>query len=416
MHITILALGSHGDVLPFAVLGKGLSGAGHQVRLVTFQNFQAMVETRGLDFYPVQGDAQALMGSDAGVSLAGSGGNLLAGFRAIMDSFGSLTDEYIRVFSDPRLWDTDLVINQLPAFGYEFCEKAGVPWFSAGVIPLIRTNAFPIPLFPQWRLGGAYNAISYHLAEQLAWQPFRKAINHWRRDALGLKMRSFWGNFSQILDENPCLAGFSSQVVACPPDWGEQVHVTGYWFSEPDPAWVPPDDLIRFLDSGPPPIFIGFGSMPFQEPGKVTATIERAFGRMGQRGILSGGWGDLGEQALGSSILKIGYVPYTWLLPCCAGSVIHGGSGSTASALRAGVPTLVVPFLMDQFYWGKRVFDLGLGPRPVPIKRLTTEAICAAIEEILHNDDMRRKAAVLGDKLRAEDGVSKAISVIQQYT
>jgi UDP:flavonoid glycosyltransferase YjiC (YdhE family) len=184
MHITILALGSHGDVLPFAVLGQGLREAGHEVRMVTYEGFRELVASRGLELFPVRGDAQDLMGGGAGLALAESGTNILRGLKAMLGSFGALSQEYMRGFSDPTLGETDLVINQLPVFGDDLCEKLGRAFFNASVIPLARTRAFPIPLLPQWKLGPGYNWLSYRLAEQLAWQPFRKVINRWRQDVL----------------------------------------------------------------------------------------------------------------------------------------------------------------------------------------------------------------------------------------
>jgi UDP:flavonoid glycosyltransferase YjiC (YdhE family) len=416
MHITILALGSYGDVLPFAVLGKGLRDAGYQVRLATFEDFGQMVESRGLEIFPIQGNAKSIMGGGAGLALAESGTNVLVGFKAIMESFGALADEYVRCFSDSRLWETELIINQLPVFGADLGDKLGVQYFTAGVIPLIRTKTFPLPLFPQWKLGCVYNALSYRLAEQLAWQGFRKVVNRWRRDVLGLPPKGFWGDFDRIYAETPVLAGFSQHVVPRAMDWSNEVHVTGYWLPEDNPSWQPPDDLHRFLDAGPPPVFIGFGSMPLRDPHRVTTMIVEALQRSGQRGILSAGWGELGDQDLPGSIMKIGYVPYTWLLPRTAGVAIHGGSGSTASALRAGVPTLIIPFVMDQFYWGNRVFELGVGPRPIPFKRLSVEALTCAFEKMVNDVEMSHKAALLGEAIHAEDGVASAISVIRQYT
>jgi sterol 3beta-glucosyltransferase len=416
MHITILALGSHGDVLPFAVLGKGLRDAGHQVRIATMENFRGMVESRGLEFFPFRGDAQAILRGQAGLALAESGTNVVKGLIETNKSFGALADEYTRALTELSHLKTDLIINQLPVFGDDFCEKMGVPFFSAGVIPLIRNRTFPIPLFPQWNLGKWYNALSYRLAEQMAWQFFRKVINPWRVTVLGLRPKPFTGDFNHIYAETPVLAGFSEHVVPRPPDWGENVHMTGYWFPEEDSDWQPPDELSEFIQAGPPPIFVGFGSMPIRESQKVTQTIVDALQRSGQRGILSGGWGGLGEEDLPESIFQVGYVPYTWLLPRMVGSIVHGGSGSTASALRSGKPTLVIPFLMDQFFWGSRVFELGVGPRPIPFKKLTVENLMLAINEMVNDLEMRRKAVSLGEKIRSENGMARAVEIIQRPT
>jgi len=416
MHITILALGSHGDVLPFAVLGKGLREAGYQVQLATFESFRSMVESRGLELFPIFGDAQALMGSSGGLVLAESGANIIKGLKGMLASFGALTDEYLRAFSDQTLWETDLVINQLPIFGDDLCEKLDVPTFNASVIPLARTREFPIPLLPQWSLGPAYNALSYRLAEQLAWQPFRKAINRWRRNVLRLRPKSFWGDFEKSDAQIPILAGFSPVVVPQPEDWGKHIQMTGYWFPEDDLSWQPSEELVRFLEAGPPPIFIGFGSMPIRDPEQVTRVILSALRKTGQRGILSSGWGLESNQVLPETVFQVGYTPYSWLFPRVAGAVIHGGSGSTGMALRTGIPTLVVPFVMDQFFWGRRVTTLGAGPQPIPFKQLEEDKLSAAFEKMISDVEMQRRAAEVGEKIRAEDGVAYAVEIIKTYS
>jgi len=412
MHITILALGSVGDVFPFAVLGKGLLEAGHQIRFATLENFREMIESRGLELFPFRGDSQSLLASPSGLALAESGINVFKGLREINKSFGTLADEYTRALTELSQLKTDLILNQLPVFGDDFCEKMNVPSFSVGVIPLTRNREFPIPLLPQWKLGRGYNALSYRFAEQMAWQSFRKVINRWRVDELGLLPKPFFGRFDNVSPEANVLAGFSKYVVPRPQEWGKNVHMTGYWFPEDDLNWQPSEDLSEFLRAGSPPVFIGFSSMPIREPQTTTQIIVDTLQRSGQRGILAGGWGDLGVGSLPDSVFKTEYIPHTWILPRVAGSVVHGGSGSSAAALRAGKPTLVIPFLMDQFFWGNRVFELGVGPRPIPFKKLTTENLVLAIDKMVNNSEMQQKAAILGDKIQAEDGVNRAVELI----
>jgi sterol 3beta-glucosyltransferase len=414
MHITILALGSHGDVFPFSVLGGGLVAAGYRVRLVTFENFRTLAEKQGLDFHSVRGDAQALMAGPGGGTLVDSGNNVFQGLRGILASFGDLSAEYVRSLTALLDFETDLVINQLPVFGDDICEKLGVPYFNAQVIPLNRTREFPIPLLPQLRLGAGYNRLSYRLAEQLGWQPFRKVINRWRVDTLGLFPKAFGGNFSLRSSEIPILAGFSSQVVPHPADWPPHIQVTGYWFPADDLTYSPPANLARYLDAGPPPILIGFGSMPIRNPETVIRTVAAALQRVDCRGIFADGWGDIQDEDLPDSILKIGYVPYNWLLPQMAGAVIHGGSGSTGAVLRAGIPTLVTPFVMDQFYWGRRIFELGVGPRPIPFKHLAVAPLATAFDQILHADKLRQTAAAIRTGIRAENGIRTAIEIIEK--
>jgi UDP:flavonoid glycosyltransferase YjiC (YdhE family) len=295
MHVTFLALGSRGDVLPYATLGKALLDAGHGVRFATFGSFQALVEANDLDFHPIQGDAQSILNAASGRALAESGRNPLRMWRAIMGSFGTMADGFARDLTSLAQRQTDLIVNQLPGglYGTELAEVLGVPLWTASVMPLTPTSAWPMLSFPRSLASvPGYNTWTYRAAYQLVWQGFRRAINRWREGALGLPRASLRGDFQLLRDGRmPVLYGFSRYVVPRPTDWGPHVHLSGYWFPE-EPGWQPPDDLRRFLAAGKPPVFVSFGSMPLRHPEKVTATVLEALKQSGKRGIL----GTPGEQ------------------------------------------------------------------------------------------------------------------------
>lgn len=416
MRITILALGSRGDVQPYVALGAGLRRAGFAPRVVTFENFEPMVRTQGLDFYPVKGDAQALLTMTGAANLADAGNNPIRFYRAVRESFGSIAADYVAALSADVLLDSDMIINQLPAslFGYDLAEKLGVPYLVASVIPLYRTSAWPLVLFPMFSMGGVYNRLTYRVAEQMAWGMFRSTINQFRA-RLGLARAPFWGHFSRMAAQRvPIINGFSAHVVPRPADWGDHVRMTGYWLLD-EPDWTPPPDLVHFLDAGTRPVFIGFGSMATSHVDRLTQIVFAASQQSGVRVILSAGWADLGQRELPETVFRIGYVPYPWLLPQMAAVVHHGGSGTTGQALRAGVPSMVVPFVADQFYWGSRVLALGAGHAPIPFKQLSVENLAAALKQMTADEDMKARAAVLGEKLRAEDGIANAVRIIETY-
>jgi sterol 3beta-glucosyltransferase len=403
MHITILALGSRGDVQPYATLGSGLKSAGHQVRFITFESFASLVAENELDFYPIHGNAQALV--------ANAGADMLALIR----SFGSLAEGYARDLSAPHLGETDFIINQLPAglYGFDLAEKFGVPMAQASVIPMARTKAVPLMGFPKLCLPG-YNKATYYLGEQIAWQMFRTVINRWRKQTLRLPPLPLTGYFGQLgTRQIPIVNGFSQHVVPRPADWSEHIHVTGYWFPE-DKLWQPPSDLSAFIEAGSPPIFIGFGSMPIEDPQRTTNIILEALKQSGQRGILQIGWGGLGNQSLPDYVFKIDYAPYSWLFPRMAMVIHHGGSGTTAFGLRSGIPSCVVSFVFDQFYWGERIADLGVGPKPIRYKELTVERLLKAIHLGVGNSQIRQKAVELGKKVQAENGIDNALNIFEK--
>ena len=318
MHITILALGSQGDVLPYVSLGEGLQTAGHQVRVVSFENFEKLVRHHNLAFHPIRGNAQSILSAGGGLELAESGSNLIRTWVSIMRSFGALAAGYARDLSSPTLWDTDIIINQLPGglYGYDLAEKLGIPMIFASVIPLAPTRTFPMLAFPS-RLASipGYNALTYRIAEQLAWQPFRRTINRWRKEMLGLSSQPFWGCFWQAGSARfPIINGFSPQVVSRPADWGDHIYLTGYWYPK-DEAWTPPDNLRKFIENGPAPVFIGFGSMPMRNPKQTTKIILQALKRTGLRAVLHSGWAGIGQQDLPDTVFEISYAPYSWLFP-----------------------------------------------------------------------------------------------------
>jgi sterol 3beta-glucosyltransferase len=406
MHISIMALGSRGDIQPYATLGQALVAAGHRVGFVTTENFAALIAAHSLEFHPIPGDAQALV--------TGAGANM----RKLVRSFYTLARQTVAALDQifPALAQTDAILSQLPGalYSYDLAQKLQRPLLMAAVIPLTATSAFPLMAFPRLPLPG-YNKATYRLGTQIIWQLYRPIINRWRQNSLGLPKLSLAGYFHQLEKKAvPVLNGFSSHVVARPADWGNHVHITGYWFPQ-EQTWQPPERLLRFLAAGEPPVFIGFGSMPIKNPSRATQIILDALAQSGRRAVVQAGWGGLGHTALPDSIFPLDYAPYDWLFPRMAAVVHHGGSGTTAAGLRAGIPTLIVPFLFDQFYWGRRVAALGVGPTPLPFKHLSAQRLAGAINECVTDSAMRRRAAALGQKIEAEAGLTEAVRLIEAY-
>ncbi|MCC7446862.1 MAG: glycosyltransferase family 1 protein [Anaerolineae bacterium] len=407
--LTIFALGSRGDVQPYTALGKGLQDAGYQVRVATFESFRGMVEGQGLDFHPVRGDAQALLQGAMSRDSLGTR-NPIKLMQTIMNSYGAVADDYIAAFSSEALFDSDAILNQLPGalFGADLAEKLRVPYIAASVIPLVPTRAFPNPLLAASRGIGVFNRLSYGFAGQLLWFFFRPKIAVFRRK-LGLSAPPRLLHLAGY----PVLNGFSPRVIPPPADWGSHIYTTGYWtLREPD--WTPPAALINFLHAGTPPVFIGFGSMFVADPAALTRILLDAIRLSGQRAVLSSGWANLGSASLPDHVYSLDYAPYTWLFPQMAAVIHHGGSGTTGLALRSGVPSMVVPFVADQPFWGQRTQALGVGAAPIPIKQLTAERLAAAIRQMVNDIAMRDCAAQLGAALQQEDGMGAAVHIVQQ--
>lgn len=417
MRIAILAMGTRGDVQPYVALGKGLQEAGHAVRLVTHPNFAALVNAHGLSFYPVSGNVQDVAESEEMRVLLEKGN-----FLAITRKTAQEAQRAAVAWAAEGLAacsDVGLIVAGIGGLylGIALAEKLNLPLVEAYVAPFTPTNAFPGVVLPRTvsRLGGAANRFSHHLVRQMMWQGFRTADKQVRQKVLDLPAAPFWGPYDAgRLRPAPVLYGFSPSVIAKPPDWGANTHVTGYWFLESAAVWTPPDALEAFLQDGPTPVYVGFGSMSNRRPEEMAALILQALEQSQQRAILMAGWGGLRQAALPDTVLMVDSIPHAWLFPRVAAVVHHGGAGTTAAGLRAGVPSIIVPFFGDQAFWGERVAALGVGPNPIPRKQLTAERLAQALQQAVHNQTMRRRAADLGERIRAEDGVANAVAVVAQ--
>lgn len=416
MRIAIVALGSQGDVQPYIALGKELRAAGYQVRLLTHENFEGLVTAHGLDFCPMQGNVQELIETPEMRELTEKGN-----FIALTLKTAKETERVAIQWAQSGLEacrGTDLLIAGVGGLylALSFAEKLNIPLLQAFVFPFTPTKTFPGILFPQSlnRWGGTVNWLSHQVLKQIIWQGSRSGDTAARQQVLDLPPSPFFGpHQSPHLHRYPTLYGFSPCVVAPPSDW-HNAHVTGYWFLDAASDWTPPPDLVDFLESGSPPIYIGFGSMGNRNPEETAELVLQALEKTGQRAILLAGWSGMQREKMPENAFLIQSVPHTWLFPRVAAVVHHGGAGTTAAGLRAGVPTVIVPFFGDQGFWGQRVADLGVGTAPIPRKQLTAERLAAAIQTAVGDRTMRQRAADLGEKIRAEDGVANAVAIIQK--
>ena len=418
MRITILTAGSLGDVQPYVALGVGLREAGHDVRLATHEKFRNFVQEHGLYFFSVEGDPQTILEGETGQRWLESGKNPIAFIKRMME------------VAHPIIWqlmsdcwkacqDTDLILCHTLAVPSAACisEKLNIPSCPAYLQHIHRTPSYPSPMaIPLQTLGSFYNKLSYPLMEWILWRMMEPVVNRWREEVLNLPPLPKKGSLEEwIIQDKTCLYGFSPNVLPRVPEWGDEVHITGYWFLERPADWQPPADLVDFLESGSPPVFIGFGSMVNRNPEEITETVLKALTLSKQRGVLHTGWGSLGNADLRDDVFKIGSVPFDWLFPKVSVVVHHGGAGTTATGLRSGVPSIIVPFFADQHFWAWRVRELGVGPKAVSRKKLSAERLAAAITETLGDKEMKTRAVTLGQAIRSEDGVGQAVRDINDH-
>jgi sterol 3beta-glucosyltransferase len=300
------------------------------------------------------------------------------------------------------------------AFAKSIGEALEIPVIHLEPTPLLPTRAFPAPSWPvQKSLGSAHNYLSGLAMVRVIWLWYQPFVNEFRKE-LGLSPMN-GARFIGDLRSTPMLSAYSAQIIRHPPDWPQSVHVTGYLFLDTRPGWQPPHDLLAFLDAGDPPVYIGFGSMAGRNPEQLAMLTLEALARSGRRGLLVTGWGGLQASQVPDSVFVTDAAPHSWLFPRMAAVVHHGGAGTTAEGLKAGVPTVIVPFILDQPFWGARVHALGLGPKPIPHKRLTADRLAQAINLAATSPQMKARAQACGQAIRAEEGTKNAVRVVAQY-
>jgi sterol 3beta-glucosyltransferase len=418
MNITVLTAGSRGDVQPFVALGVGLRQAGHHVKICTHSSFEDFVKRYELDYAFMNDEMIRFVVSDQGHRAIEEAGGIFGWLKTTVRVNRQFKPILRRMLDEQwtAAQDADLIIGHPKASGaYDIAEKRNVPLILSLPLPLLTpTREFPVILLSGIRLGGWFNKWSYSFL-RYAGAMYSDVFNAWRRETLGLPPRKITkgtlvrSNGSPV----PVMYPFSPCVVPRPSDWPDSAAITGYWFLPSDKQWTPPRDLVDFLDAGPPPVYVGFGSIAGKDPRRTAQTVVNALRQSGQRGILAGGWGGLDTADLPDSIFGIQQAPHDWLLPRVSAVVHHGGAGTTAAGLRAGKPAVICPFFGDQPFWGHRIKALGAGPEPIPQKKLTAERLADAIHTAVTHQSMQQRAREIGNKIRDENGIRRAIECIE---
>lgn len=409
MHITLFTIGSRGDVEPYIALGQGLRRAGHQVRVCTHERYEPEISEAGLEFSGAGGDPRLIMEGEAGQRWLESGRNPVRTMRRLLDLSGPIFEKYLQE-CEVAMAGTNAVLFSVLAFpAYHLAEAAGIPAIGAYLQPMTRTREFP-SLFQKGRGVSFLNLWSHIAVEQVTWQPMRGAVNEWR-DGLGLEQLPRSGLYRPIYRSMPVLYGFSPAVVAPPSDWPDHVKVTGYWVRGRANGWRADKTMTRFLADGPPPVYVGFGSRPERNPEALAELVVDAVRFTGHRAVLLTGWGGLTVGDSSDDVLVVDEVPHDWLFPQMAAVVHHGGAGTTGTALQSGTPSIVVPSFADQFFWGERVAALGVG-ETLPRRRLTVESLAESISASA-DAEVRAKSDRLGERLRAENGVMRAVEEVE---
>ena len=410
MKIVVVGWGSTGDVYPVLALSERLLKRGHQVRVCAPELYKDKILEIGTEYHEI------------GVRFD------LAEFHAAMDAIIPKRDPtaMLRLIVEEGIvrrggqWYQDC-LTAMKGFDIVICHsvdipaqeaaiRKGIPWFTVTYCPgFIKSLDFAPHPFPN--CGRTFNAIVWKLV-QLRLAPSIDALFNQFIASVGGKSRR-----SIALDGmySPHLNLIAASPTLCPPaDFPSNHKFTGVWHLASS-SYVPPPELVAFLAEGPPPVIISFGSMGGSNGRETTEILIDAVNRTNQRAIIQSGWGKLGTQDELPNIFCTEYVPHQWLFPkgCCV--VHHGGAGTTASVCRAKVPSVVVAHNADQPYWGKRLSDLGVAPKHLHRRSLTSERLAKRLQQVLATPVMTARAQILGERIEAEDGLTTAVEMIESF-
>jgi UDP:flavonoid glycosyltransferase YjiC (YdhE family) len=418
LKIVVTAAGSRGDVQPCVALGLGLKRAGHEVTFASWEPYRHLAESRGLTFHPIVGpDPDRLV-----EALVAAGRNPLGYAKRFRPLLRPHVGRGLRDCLAACEGADAVIYTPLGFAGFMAAEHLGLPSVGSVVTPLfIRDSGFPSAVLgrPLPLPGDLYNRVSHPAAEQLYWRIVEPLVADARREAGLAPMPRLRGPLGEIhRQRRPFLLGWSPHVLPTDGRRGGWMQATGYWFLDREEVWRPQEKLRRFVEAGEPPVALGLGSMGrtrASEAGRIVWLTAKALGRVGLRGVLVSDHEGT-DASLPENVVRIpGGVPYDWLFSRVSVAVHHGGVGTTAEALRAGTPSVVVPVVPDQEFWGWRVHTLGAGPAPIPHKKLTAEKLSSAILRAATDPEIRRRCELLSSKIAAEDGVARAVEAFERH-
>ncbi|KAG8695793.1 hypothetical protein FRC09_008927 [Ceratobasidium sp. 395] len=424
MSVVIMIVGSRGDVQPFIALGKKLKEHGHTVRIATHDTFRSFVTKAGLRFFNIGGNPEELM------SYMVRNPGLMPGFESLTNGDIGRKRKMVTEFldgcwracyesdddDDGQSFAADAIISNPPAFAHIHCAEAlGIPLQLSFTMPWCATADFPHPLVNILQSNaekGLTNVLSYALAELMTWQGLAFLVQSY--NTVKLTVRSQARRRPGITDRLriPWTYCMSPALVPKPDDWTNHIDVVGFYFLDLASDYQPPDNLKRFLSEGEPPVYIGFGSIVIDEPQEMTQNIFKAIKTTGTRAILSAGWGGLFAPSSpnvpdGVLILdkETGNVPHDWLF---------NHVSAVSAGLKAGKPTIVVPFFGDQPFWGAMIAKAGAGPEPIPQKELTSERLAEALK-FVKSPRAQRAAQKMGEQIRSEDGITLGVDSFHRH-
>ncbi|KQN72622.1 glycosyltransferase [Devosia sp. Leaf64] len=410
--IALVTIGTQGDVQPYIALSLALQERGYSVVIGANEDFEGLVTGYGIEFHSLGPSIQAFLKETRFENAMNS--SMLINGPWFLKQGQQIIDTAARAAWRMCQGTDAIIVNMNTSFGIDIAEALKIPAIMTALQPLNSTSEFPLSMYyVADDLGPTLNKLSYTAATmQQAYMNLPR--NRLRRELMGLEARNMGGVFTNTDGSYlTTLYAYSAAVSPRPRDWPKTALVTGYWNLRDRSNWEPTPEFEAFLSAGEAPVYIGFGSMPFGAE-RNTRILKEAVALWGGRAVVARGWGGIDPRDLPDTIFPIEKAPHDRLFRYVSAVVHHGGAGTTSAGLHLGRPTFIVPQAIDQPYWGRRVYELGCGPKPIRLRKLTAESLAEALADLNSNDSYRRNAALVAEQLRSEDGTDKAIKVIER--
>lgn len=415
--VLLACQGTRGDIQPFLAIAQGLKEAGYEPIVAAADDYQSWIETGDLAWRRLGRDVKAwFLEEENARKLTLSPVSALINLGELLER--PLQDQVEDLLTASEGVDA-ILFSVLSHLVCDLAEARKLPAAALLLQPAMPTRHYPSALSPYPNMGPWLNRLSSEAALRARYLSRRK-ITAWRKDVLGLSPKpASWAAFTIAGRPVPKIYGFSPHVLPVPSDWSDNDHVVGYWFYDPALRGEPDSDTAQsmsaFLAAGPKPIYVGFGSMPIPHAQENMAILKDSLRRLDMRAIISRGWAglELGP-ADHDQFYSLGEVPHSWVFERVDALVHHGGAGSTATGLRAGLPTLVCALGFDQLFWGHRIASIGAGPKPLPMRNWSPERLDASLRALTTTERFRHTAQAIGTKLQAERGTANAVACVRK--
>lgn len=407
--IVIATMGSRGDVEPYIALGIALKKRGFDVIISAPQVYGQLVEKHGLGYRELKAVNPQEMMKIPEVETQFDKGNMVGALFLLLKKAKGVIKKYLQEMYE-NMEGADLIITTMIPYGAsDAAEKRNVPMIHTLLNPAVPTKEIPcviVPHIPSWMY-----SFSHKVLEWSFYICFKHTLNTLRMKEWNLPKLKKSPLKQYRKNGNITLLAYSENILRKPSDWSRNEVITGFWQIDNVDEGILDKKLEKFLEKKP--YYIGFGSMPIKNVQQTVSMIDKALELLQEHAVLYLSYND--REYLGHSdrIYIVSEVPHSILFPRVKATVIHGGIGTCRASMMAGKPTFVIPFMGDQEFWGLQLHKIGLGPKPIKLKRLDAKLFAKKLLE-LQSDTYRKNAEMIKEKLSTEQGAEKAAQIIAE--